>query len=679
LRESPSPFAYAGTLEARVDFVGLLQGRRSFSNLRFSDATINLVKSDNEPWNFQMLVESATKGVEIPSIQMRAGRVNLKFNQSKSVLYFDDADLDVQPVGRAGAVEMRLSGVPLRTDRAIQNGGHFFLQGTSTPSPKGQLLDLTLDLESTEIEALARLSDASVAGLQGALSGEGRVFGLASALTVEGAVHVDDNRRARLFDLPLRGSLDLSGSTVDLKTAAKQPWTIALAGEKFLDSPHWQATVDFSEASLAAAIAGARRLGAAVPDDFAAEGALSGSVVFRSALGLSGGLEVRDASLSLPEARNITSPSLPVKLSGETVSLGPAVLTAGPAQTAQVEGRYARGENGGLELKITTRGLAVADLGSLGLRGVPMLDRVSRGTLQGTLQYRGGSWSGDYELHNASVVIEGLSEPVQIRSAMVNAGADRVSVSRIDAQAGDIDFTGDYRWQTAAEIPHRFYFQIQDASAVQLEGLFRPILSREGGFLARTLRLGGPAPPDWFVQRKAEGTISVRSLAVGDSRLRVDSATVNWEGALVRITKIDAKMGGAAFVGDLRVDLSDRAPKYHLAGTVGGLPYGGGDLDFSGAVDGAGTGATLMSSLRGQGTFRGRAITFSPDAEFRSVSGRFALAVANAAPRWKLSELELAQSGDTYTGEGATQANGKLVLDLEANGKPVRYTGSLEP
>jgi hypothetical protein len=46
-------------------------------------------------------------------------------------------------------------------------------------------------------------------------------------------------------------------------------------------------------------------------------------------------------------------------------------------------------------------------------------------------------------------------------------------------------------------------------------------------------------------------------------------------------------------------------------------------------------------------------------------------------PRWTLSDLELVQAGETYSGEGKTQADGRLVLELASRGRQVRYTGTL--
>jgi len=48
-----------------------------------------------------------------------------------------------------------------------------------------------------------------------------------------------------------------------------------------------------------------------------------------------------------------------------------------------------------------------------------------------------------------------------------------------------------------------------------------------------------------------------------------------------------------------------------------------------------------------------------------------------SASRWKLSNLEVSQSGESLAGTGASQADGKLVLELVSRGKPLRLTGTL--
>jgi vacuolar-type H+-ATPase subunit E/Vma4 len=47
------------------------------------------------------------------------------------------------------------------------------------------------------------------------------------------------------------------------------------------------------------------------------------------------------------------------------------------------------------------------------------------------------------------------------------------------------------------------------------------------------------------------------------------------------------------------------------------------------------------------------------------------------ASRWKLSNVEVNQSGDALAGSGASQADGRMVLDLTSRGRAQRYTGTL--
>ena len=363
---------------------------------------------------------------------------------------------------------------------------------------------------------------------------------------------------------------------------------------------------------------------------------------------------------------------------------GPNTVSIGEQESAEVEATYQAGEGGGTEIKIATRRMNIADLravGALGAGAIPMLDRVADGTWRGSLTYakpqpasEAGIWSGDFEVQNTRVAIDGLADPVRIASAAVSVKAEQVAVTRIKAKTGGVAFGGEYRWDADRALPQRFRLQIAEADATEIERLFQPTTSREGGLLARTLRLGAAgATPEWLTGRNAEGTVSMQALTVADARLSVTTARLAWDGASVKVSGIQGKIGDAALAGELRVDLSGRAPSYRFEGKIEDLAYKGGKLDFSGKATASGSGQALLASVKAEGTLRGRGIAFSPDAEFRRVAGRFQVSVTPAGPKWKLSGLELTQGSDSYSGEGATQADGRLVLDLLSGGRQVRY------
>ncbi len=385
-------------------------------------------------------------------------------------------------------------------------------------------------------------------------------------------------------------------------------------------------------------------------------------------------------------------------MTGNTISAGPAKVSVGEDESAEVGVNYGIGGPGlasGLDLKITTRDMDVADLHSLGLGDVPLLDQISRGSWRGWARYRKpplaeGTWSGEYELRNARVAVDGLADSVRIQSASVSAFAERVSVTRLKASAGAIEFAGDYRWDPDAASPHQFHLQVANADLPELARLWQPTLARGEGFLARTLRFGGSAPaPDWLTQRQAQGTLTIQALSAGDYTLSAQTARVLWDGLAVTISGIEAKLkddaqlkdaarvDDATLAGDLRVDLSGPAPRYRFDGKLEDFAYKGGNLDFSGKIESAGLELDLLSNVKAEGSLRGRGILFSPEAEFRSVTGRFEMKMAQGEPRWKLLDLDLTQGGETYSGEGTTQPDGRLVLELASRGRQVRYTGTM--
>ena len=705
-RAGIEPFAYMDTLDAGLDWMALLHGRLRLASLHLGDATINLVKTDNGPWNFQYLLNpdlrfagsaraEANPGSghppseSIPSIRMRGGRVNLKFGPTKSVLYFDDADLDVS--SDDGAMELRFSGAPKRTDRSAQDFGHFFVRGTARPTPQGQQLDLRAELEPSSLDGVAHLFDQRGFNIQGVVALEAQLSGLPSNLKVTGQLQFDDIHRWDLLPqrggrwrLDYQGSLDLSGEKLALASTetVDSPLAVQFQAWNLLTSPQWRADMELKEAPLGTFVEVARHMGAAIPEKLTVHGSVSGAVCYQPEIGFSGSLRMQESEFSLPDLPLLKAETVPVVMDGQRVSFGPAEIDSDDNQTAQAEGSFTFGQ--ALDVKITTRGLKTEDARVFGLPDVPLMSQVSRGTWRGWMRYRLAAgekpvWSGEYDLQNARVAVDGIADPLRIQSASVSADGQRLVVSRIKAKVGDVAFSGDYRWEPKASRPHQFRLVVEEANADEIQRLVRPVLARSsGGFFSRTLRLGAPEPvPEWLVKRRAAGTIAVRSLNFGDTRLTVNTASLIWDGVSVKLSGIDGALDDSPVHGSLLLDLSNRTPRYCFEGKLEDFAYKGGRLDFSGRVESFGTGTDLLAGLRANGTFRGRSIQFTPETEFRSVAGGFELTAGAGGLRWKLSELEIAEGADIYSGAGGTQPDGKLALDLSSRGRQVRYLGSL--
>lgn len=596
-RAGIEPFAYANTLDARLSLLALLRGRLEFASLHLNDATFNLVKPNDAPWNFQMLLKQTSAAVlpaslpaggSLPTIKMRGGRVNFKFSQTKSPLYFDDTDLDVSPRD-GGAVDLRFSGVPARTDRSAQNFGHFFVRGTAIPSASGQQLNLRVELEPSALDSVVRLFETSGVMLNGVVSLDAQVSGVPNNLDVKGTLNLES---AGQWRVGYKGRLDLVGQTLELDSTSPAGLNTKLhaSTRDLLTIPKWELSAEFLDAPLGSIIDMARKLGAPLPEKMIAEGVVAGSVRYRNTEGLGGNIELRDAAIALPGAGPLKIPTATVFLKGKTIVAGPNTVNIGEKDSVEIEATYQAGEGGGAEVKIATRHMNLADLRTLtGLSAIPLLDRVSDGTWRGSLVYASapGNWSGDFEVQNTRIAIDGIADPVQIQSAATSAKNEYVAVTRIRAKVGGIAFTGDYRWDTGKAQPHRFRLQIADAEATEVERLFQPTTSREGGLLARTLRLGAAgATPDWLTQRNAEGTVSIRTLIADDTRFGITAALVVWDGTTVKVSGIQGKAADAPLSGELQVDLSGRAPAYRFDGKLKDLAYKGGKADFSAKGEG---------------------------------------------------------------------------------------------
>jgi hypothetical protein len=697
-RAGIEPFAYVPSLDARIRWLSLFHRHLEFTYLNLREArqqapTLNIVKTTAGPWNFQFLLDSAASGgtasggqAGVPAIRMRAGRVNFKFGDTKSVFYFNNADLDVEPY-RDGRVELRFGGAPSRTDSTARDFGLFFVNGTWRSKPP-QRLDLNVDLERSSLAEISRLFDPRGFGVHGIIAVQAQLSGAPSSLEISGQLQVDDVHRWDLvpqgggWKLPFKGALNLHGETLELASAPDAPVSLSFRAWDFLSRTQWEAGAQLNQIPLAALAEVARHMGAVVPDQLSAEGGVSGTLNYTQDGGLTGRVDLKDASLTLPGAQPLRAGSAALDISGGEVSLEPSSVEVGEKESAELQGSYTLLPPHDLDLRIATRGLNVGDMRSFGLAAIPLLDQTKQGSWRGWARYRAGEWSGEYDLLNARISVDGLADPLRIQSASVKLNGARVAVTKLRAKAGEIAFTGDYRWEPTAIRPHKFNIAIKEADTAELARLLAPALVRQRGFLARTLRLDSEPAPEWLKGRRADGTITVDTLTAGDVSLSVNRARLLWDAGIARLAGIDAtllnaNLEGAGIAGDLEVDLGvdqkGGSPRYHFDGKINDAPYKGGKLDFDGEFDAQGEGLQLIETAHAEGHLRARSIAFSADAEFPVASACFEL----QGTHWKLGSVEVTQGGETYFGSGASQPDGRLVLDLVKGSRQVRFSGPL--
>jgi hypothetical protein len=313
------------------------------------------------------------------------------------------------------------------------------------------------------------------------------------------------------------------------------------------------------------------------------------------------------------------------------------------------------------------------------LAAVPCLDQFTAGLWSGELHYHlapaEAGWSGRLALTDATIAVPGMADPVQLNSARALIDGARVVLDRIDGQAGKIGFTGDYHYEPGTTRPHRVHLHAEAVDAAELEAELLPTLRRNTNLIARAL--GRPMVTDWLRERELDGTVQIDELSMGGVKLENFRTRVLWDVARVQLEGVQAKLDKAALTGKLDINLRGSRPNYKLTAKVKGLGWQSGKVDTDVTLETFGTGTQLLTNATAEGTFTGGAMDIGTLPPLRSVAGAYSFSWWQAGPRLLLTSLNLRTEDETYTGQGATQGDGRLMILLTNGAKEMRMTGTL--
>ena len=119
------------------------------------------------------------------------------------------------------------------------------------------------------------------------------------------------------------------------------------------------------------------------------------------------------------------------------------------------------------------------------------------------------------------------------------------------------------------------------------------------------------------------------------------------------------------------------APAYRLSCLLDDMDFKGGKLDADAVLDTGGLGRQVLARLRAEGVFDARGLDVAP--ELKTVSGNFRLEWSARGPRLKFEELRTQVGADLYFGHGASQNDGRVLVELWAGPKQLRVIGTLAP
>ncbi len=566
-----------------------------------------------------------------------------------------------------------------------QGLGEFRLRGRWYVAP--ERVDLNLEIERTLLGEMTVLLRGQAGGVHGRISARLHLAGPIDQIGIAGRLNIEDVHRWDLmppygqgWPLDVRGRLNLPGQELEIESGsvngAALPLEVRLHASNYLAQPRWAVSLHWNRFPLGPLLELARHMGLEAPPKLQLDGTVDGAIGYSGAGSLQGGLALHDAAVTIPDAPPLILDQASIVLGEGHARLAPVLVRTAGQDQAQVEADYDFGE-GAFDIAISAARMKVAALRpQVALAAVPWLEQVRSGDWSGQLHYHRdddtAGWTGSLQVNQAEVPVDGLADPLLIDSARVEIDGARVTLDRLRGVAGKLRFTGDYAYLPGVPHPHRLHLHAAEWDAAQVEAECLPALRRGSSLLERAL--GRSTLPDWLKARQVEGTVQVEHLALDGARLDGVRSHLQWDAGRVEFGAFEARLAHAAIKGRLAVNLNGLLPAYRFTGQVKNVPWQSGGLDAAGSFATSGVGAQLVANLTSAGTFSGTALDFGAVAPCRA-SGDYSLAWRRGVPQLKLTGLNLLTEDESYTGRGATQNDGKLLIVLTNGSTELRIAG----
>jgi AsmA protein len=224
------PTIRANEVVATLRVSSLWNRRVEFSDVKFENPSVNLVRGADGRWNLESVLLHASRVETAPTAQQKAGeaprfpyieatggRINLKLGQEKKPFALTDADFALW-LPSPQVWRVRLTAKPLRTDSNIGDPGTMRIEGSLQRAEHMQ--DVPVNLQASWHDAplgqASKLISGNDRGWRGTLHADASLQGPLGSAALKLNITLDDLRRA---DFVPANSLDVSincESTADL-------------------------------------------------------------------------------------------------------------------------------------------------------------------------------------------------------------------------------------------------------------------------------------------------------------------------------------------------------------------------------------------------------------------------------------------------------------------------------
>jgi AsmA family len=697
------PFAYVGTLEARVRLDKLLLGKIQFASLRLVDPSLNLVKRNDGTWNVVELIDrlSVPRRMPLslfPAVEVSDARIDFKFGTRKTTFYMTQTDISIYPAS-SGKLYIQFSGSPARTDRAGIGFGH--LRGAATwylnpPTPSANQLEANVTLDPSDLSELTTLFEGYDLGIHGTVSSQARIAGPANALRLTGELRLQDVHRWDLltsqgedWHIRYRGDIDVLAHSFDVETrpwraGERTPVSLAVHTDDFLTQPKWTVLAHLVNIPAENMLPLCKRMGLAVPDGLSLGGTLQGEVAYSNSSGFSGGATIQNAVATLPNLPPIRAPLARIGISGSSIHFDPATIETPDRGTLEASGDY---------YPATQR--IVTTLTAVEVKLAPLRETVSKwfgepsallafndGTVTGEMIYSHqgsdpASWSGQLQIKDGSLQPDGLAVPLRQFNSRVLFEGSNLDLPRFTAVVDGLSIRGEYHFNKHAKHPERLRIELPGLDLAQLQAALDPTL-RAQGIWAR-LRFGRREIPAWMKALNLDGDVTVDRITAGDAGLGSLHARLVWEGATVQVTSLQLNSQTGRVRAHGSISLSGFAPLYRFNALASGFPWKGGVLGGEARIESKGLGADAIQNLQANGTFTATDVDLSPADTFQTATGVFNISFQQGWPNLQISQVQADDGDDHWEGQAASQNDGRLILDLQNAGHQRRVISTLDP
>lgn len=499
------PMLRASEVTADLRLTSLLRGRIEIARLDLTEPSLNVVHGLGGRWNLEALLERAARTPTAPTgntksaprprfpyIEGSSGRINLKSGPEKKPYALINADFSLWQESE-NAWGIRLKAQPFRTDLNLNDVGELRVDGTWQRAESFKETPLKFNIEWTraQLGQVTKFLSGNDKGWRGQIEFSAALTGSPAELTIASTASIDDFRRYDITSgkaLRLAAHCDGEYSTQShefhevLCGAPVGSGLITLAGDIGLPgSGRYSVTLKAENIPASAAVALLERAKQNLPDDITAEGTVRGSLNLQQDTDsklrpkFDGRGEIADFHLTSTTTKGELGPTtVPFVISEEAVRHGKTSsgnmsgIPVPPGAHVEIGPVALNPARGGASAQawINRSGYEIVVAGDseisrmlrLGrMIGLPAAPTTAEGSAQLNLQIA-GSWSGTQtaagmgftgpqargtaKLKNVRVTPVGFSDPLQILSADMQLGADRVYVTKLSAKAAGATWTG---------------------------------------------------------------------------------------------------------------------------------------------------------------------------------------------------------------------------------------------